>query len=205
LDFDVIVVGSGFGGSITACRLAQKGHKVLILERGREWDKGSYPRLPSDEWIWNQANPEHHHGWMDLRIFNGMSVIQGAGVGGGSLIYANISCVPPDSVLASGWPAPITKSILAPYYAKVGEMLSVQQVPPNQWTPRMKLMQEAATKLGQAGRFEPLNLAVTFDPKLQYDFNQEPDVGKSTSFINSHGAQQGTCVHLGECDIGCRV
>jgi cholesterol oxidase len=69
----------------------------------------------------------------------------------------------------------------------------------------MKLMQEAATKLNDLNRFETLDLAVSFDPNLQYDFNQEPDISKSTILPNQYGALQGTCVHLGECDIGCRV
>ena len=97
VDFDAIVIGSGFGGAITACRLAQKGQKVLILERGREWDKASYPRAIEDDWIWSHSHPEKYHGWLDLRVFKGMSVALGAGVGGGSLIYANISRVPPVS------------------------------------------------------------------------------------------------------------
>jgi len=205
VDFDAIVIGSGFGGAITACRLSQSGQKVLILERGREWDKDTYPRKPEDDWIWSHSSPEKFHGWLDFRSFKGMSVAQGAGVGGGSLIYANISCVPPDTVLETGWPAEITPDVLRPYYATVGAMLDVQEVPQNQWTPRMKLMQEGAAKLGDAARFEALPLAVTFDPNLNYSFDQEPDPAKSTQFTNRFDKQQGTCVHLGECDIGCRV
>ena len=207
MDFDVIVIGSGFGGAITGCRLAQKGQKVLILERGKEWDKGSYPRAPEDEWIWSQVSPEHHHGWMDLRIFKGMSVIQGAGVGGGSLIYANISRVPPEIVFETGWPTEITLKSMAKYYAAVGEMLSVQPIPRTQLTPRVQLMQDAANKLGDGDRFQQLDLAVTFntDPNFKIDFSQEPDTKNSIQFVNAHGAQQGTCAHLGECDIGCRV
>jgi cholesterol oxidase len=207
MDFDVIVIGSGFGGAITSCRLAQKGQKVLILERGKEWDKGSYPRSPEDEWIWSHANPEHHHGWMDLRIFKGMSVIQGAGVGGGSLIYANISRVPPEVVFQKGWPPEITLQKLSKYYDAVGQMLCVQPIPQNQLNPRIKLMQDAANKIGDGNRFEQIDLAVSFesDPNFKIDFSQEPDTKNSRSFINSHGALQGTCAHLGECDIGCRV
>jgi cholesterol oxidase len=205
VDFDAIVIGSGFGGAITACRLAEKGQKVLILERGREWDKASYPRAIEDDWIWSHSHPEKYHGWLDLRVFKGMSVALGAGVGGGSLIYANISRVPPPTIFANGWPAEIKFSELAPYYATVGKMLNVQKVPANQWNPRMKLMQEAATKLNDLNRFETLDLAVTFDKDLQYDFDQEPDISKSTMVPNEFGVLQGKCVHLGECDIGCRV
>jgi cholesterol oxidase len=205
MDYDVIVVGSGFGGAVTACRLAQAGMKVLILERGREWTKDSYPREIEDDWIWSHSEPEKYHGWLDLRVFKGMSVAQGAGVGGGSLIYANISRVPPESTFSRGWPAEITFADLAPFYAEVGRMLNVQKVPTNQTTPRMELMKEAATNIGDANRFEPLDLAVTFDPGLQYDFSQEPDISKTKILPNGFGALQGNCVHLGECDIGCRV
>src|SRR5882672_597540 len=88
--FDVIIVGSGFGGAVTACRMAETGMKVLVLERGRRWDSTTYPRLPGDPWIWDQDNPGKKNGWLDFRLHRGACVAQGAGVGGGSLIYANV-------------------------------------------------------------------------------------------------------------------
>src|SRR5712692_4934567 len=90
-DFDAIVVGSGFGGAITACRLAEAGYQVLLLERGRRWDVHTYPREPNDPWLWDASAPQLRNGWFDVRVFRHMTVIQGAGVGGGSLVYANIS------------------------------------------------------------------------------------------------------------------
>jgi len=114
MSYDVIVIGSGFGGAVTACRLAQAGMKVLILERGRRWEPKAgpgvtaYPETLEDPWIWDQENPELFNGWTDLRMFKGMSVVAGAGVGGGSLIYANVSIVPPDSVFKAPWPPEIT-------------------------------------------------------------------------------------------------
>ena len=77
--FDAVVVGSGFGGSITACRLAEKGMKVLVLERGRRWTPGEYPRKPGDAWTYDVRRPERHNGWLDLRFFKRMIVAQGAG------------------------------------------------------------------------------------------------------------------------------
>src|SRR6185503_21062224 len=88
--FDAIVVGSGFGGAVTACRLAERGRRVLVLERGRWWDPSEYPRAPEDDWVWDQKRPERYNGWLDLRLFPKMGVAQGAGVGGGSLIFANV-------------------------------------------------------------------------------------------------------------------
>ena len=102
MDFDAVVIGSGFGGAITACRMAEAGYKVLVLERGRRWDKTNYPRGAGDMWRWNQDAPEKEHGWVDFRVFNHMSVVQGAAVGGGSLIYANISCEAPESAFRGG-------------------------------------------------------------------------------------------------------
>ncbi|MCI0465254.1 MAG: NAD(P)-binding protein, partial [Gemmataceae bacterium] len=95
MDFDVIVIGSGFGGAITGCRLAEAGCRVLILERGRRWDPDRYPRNLEDPWVWSHERPERENGWIDLRFFRHMAVAQGAGVGGGSLIYANVSAEPP--------------------------------------------------------------------------------------------------------------
>ncbi len=205
MDFDVIVIGSGFGGAVTSCRLAEKGKKVLVLERGKKWDRTTYPRELEDEWIWSHVDPEQYHGWTDLRRFKGMAVIAGAGVGGGSLIYANVSAVPPESVFESGWPPEITFGVLQSYYATVADVLDIHEVPQNQWSPRVQLMKEAADKLGQSQRFRPAKLAVSFDSNLVYDFDTEPNLKNSKRFTNKHGVEQGTCAHLGECDIGCRA
>jgi cholesterol oxidase len=203
VDFDVIIIGSGFGGAITACRLAEANYKVLVLERGRRWDKTSYPRQPNDMWTWNHDKPEKEHGWLDLRVFPHMAVAQGAGVGGGSLIYANISCEAPSSAFTNGWPPEVTYAELKPYYDKVAKFMNVQKVPANQWTNRMKLMQEAATKIGKGDRFKQLELAVSFDPEWTYSQSDPFNVVNSKRFVNDQGVEQGTCVHLGNCDIGC--
>lgn len=205
MNFDVIVIGSGFGGAITACRLAEANYTVLILERGRRWDKKTYPRKEGDPWIWNHQCPERENGWLDLRVFPNMSVAQGAAVGGGSLIYANISCEAPPHIFESGWPKEVTYTELKPHYDAVAKFMNVQKVPDNQWTERMKLMKEAATKIGKADRFKPLELAVSFDPKWNYEQDDAFNPAKSRRFTNAQGVEQGTCVHLGNCDIGCDV
>jgi len=205
MDFDAIVIGSGFGGSITACRLAQHGRRVLVLERGRRWDPSNYPRRPEDEWIFSHRHPETFHGWADLRRFKGMAVLCGAAVGGGSLIYANVSAIPPQSAFESGWPSEITFEGMQPYYATVADVMDVQQVPPRQLSPRALLMQEAAQTLGQGQRFGRPTVAVSFDESRVFDYSVLPDPKNSTPFVNKHGARQGTCAQLGECDIGCRA
>jgi len=202
--FDVIVIGSGFGGAITSCRLQEKGYKVLVLERGRRWDKTNFPRAPEDPWIWDSDKPEHGNGWLELRTFPHMSVAVGAAVGGGSLIYANISREAPRWRFEKGWPAEITYDELKPHYDTVKAFMNVREVPDNQWTPRMRLMKEGAEKVGLGDKFRKLELAVNFDEAWTYD-KLGQGAAASVSKPNMHGAEQGTCVHLGNCDIGCDV
>src|ERR1700704_513364 len=106
--FDVIVIGSGFGGAITARRLAEKGMSVLILERGRRWEPTNYPRKVGDPWIFSNTAPERHNGWLDMRFFKHMTVAQAAGVGGGSLTYSSVALEANPDVFTRGWPAEIT-------------------------------------------------------------------------------------------------
>jgi cholesterol oxidase len=204
-DFDVIVIGSGFGGAITSARLAEAGYKVLILERGRRWAVEDFPRKPTDPWVWDAKHPERRHGWFDFRIFPNMSVVQGAGVGGGSLVYANISVTAKPDTFDAGWPAEVTFAALEPCYDRVAATMAVAPVPQAQWPNRTKLLKEAAEKVGFGGRFRPLDLAVTFDPAWTYQQPNPHDPAKSKTVTNAQGQTQGTCVHLGDCDIGCPV
>ena len=114
MPYDVIVIGSGFGGAITACRLAEKGAKVLILERGRRWETKDYPRDLDDAWLYDPQEPHKQNGWVDFRYFGDMSVAMGAGVGGGSLIYANVSIEAKPWLFKKGWPQEITYKELKP-------------------------------------------------------------------------------------------
>lgn len=205
MDYDAIVIGSGFGGAITSCRLAEKGYRVLILERGRRWDKTNYPRRPEDAWTWSHDHPERENGWLEFRAFEHMAVAQGSAVGGGSLIYANISCEPRPDIFQKGWPAEITYAELKPHYDRVAKFMNVQKVPVGQWPARTKLMQEAANAIGKGDRFQQLELAVSFDPNWTYNQPDPHNPNKSKRFVNEQNVEQGYCIHLGNCDIGCDV
>jgi cholesterol oxidase len=205
LDHDVIVIGSGFGGAVSACRLTEAGMKVLVLERGRRWTPETYPREPGDAWLWDEDQPEHFNGWADLRTFSDMWVVAGAGVGGGSLIYANVSVEAKPEIFASKWPKGIDHPTLKPYYDRVGHMLGLQWLPDNQLTARYRLMQEGAEKCGWGDRFHKVPLAVSFDAGFDPERAPARDDSHSKPFINIHGVPQGTCVHCGNCDIGCQV
>lgn len=204
-EYDVAIIGSGFGGSVSACRLAGAGRKVLVLERGREWMPDTYPREPHDAWLWEHDEPEKQNGWIDFRFFGDMTVVQGAGVGGGSLIYANIFVEPQAWVFDRGWPPGITYDRLKPYFDAAGEMLDVHELPDNQLTERFKLMRDAAGALGHGDRFRKLPLAVSFNDQWHYGLEDPFDQKWSKTWRNPHGQEQGTCIHCGNCDIGCRV
>ncbi len=203
--YDVIVVGSGFGGSVVACRLAEAGARVLVLERGRRWTPEQYPRRPGDAWLYHAARPEQHNGWLDLRFFRRMAVAQGAGVGGGSLCYSSVLMRADAERFREGWAPEITLEELAPYYEKVGQMLGVRPIPAGQHTQRAKLLRHAAEKTGAAARYQDVPLALTFDPEWNYDLPEPLDPKHSKPVVNAQGQRQGTCVHLGNCDIGCDV
>ena len=145
--FDAIVIGSGFGGAITACRLAERGMQVLVLERGRRWAPGEYPRKAGDPWLFSEGQPARQNGWLDLRFFKNMTVAQAV------------------------WPPEITSGELRPWYDKVHEMMRLQTVPDGQLTQRFKLVREAAERLGHRDRFSKTPLAVSFSPDWNYQLS----------------------------------
>ena len=210
-DFDAVVVGSGFGGAVTACRLAEAGYRLVVLERGRRWNPpgwpgpNPFPRRPNDPWLWDHGHPERENGWLDLRTFPHMAVAAGCGVGGGSLVYANVSIDAKESTFRTGWPPEITFAALQPHYQRVKHMLRSRTLPAGQWTERTRLVKLAAERRGLADKFETLDLAVTFDEDWSYGRPDPHGEHHSKRFTNDHGRTQGTCVHLGNCDIGCDV
>ncbi len=204
-DFDAIVVGSGFGGAVTAARLAEGGWKVLVLERGRRWLPDMMPRGPGDDWIFDADEPHKQNGWLDLRWFGDMSVAMGAGVGGGSLIYGNVSIIPPRATFDQHWPQAITYDELLPHYETVGKILNVQEMPLDQVPKRFEAMKKGAAAIGVAEKFRRVPLAVAFDPHWSRNDPEPYADDKSHTFINAQGREQGTCNHCGFCCSGCHL
>ena len=185
--YDAVVVGSGFGGGITACRMAEAGARVCVLERGRRFGAGDYPDRPSQApfAFWHPVlNPG---GMFDLRLMKDLSVLTAAGVGGGSLVYANVQLRAPAEVFDDPhWPAAIDRPALDPYYDRTEDALQPRPTPVEPDLPKVR----AFAAMGQqAGReAERLPLAVHFGAARRHPFSGVP--------------QQG-CENLGRCDIGC--
>ncbi|MET0973677.1 MAG: GMC family oxidoreductase [Thermoleophilaceae bacterium] len=206
--FDVVVVGSGFGGAVPAYRLAEKGRCVLVLERGQPYPPGSFPRTPRQmrEAFWDPRTGKHglYEYW---RFKGGLDVMCASGLGGGSLIYANVMLRKDPATfvqedLADGgresWP--ISREELEPHYERVLDMQQPQVYPatePYASTPKTQAFEEAARAIGLEASHPPL--AVLFAPAE----GEVPVPGAPVAPGDLHGRPRTTCRLCGECDVGC--
>jgi cholesterol oxidase len=186
--YDVVVVGSGFGGGIAACRLAEAGQRVCVLERGKRWRAGDFTteldRAP--ELLWHKSlNPS---GLFDVRFMRDISVITAAGVGGGSLVYANVQLRTPADVFDHGWPAAIDRAELDPWYTRTEEALQPVPTPADLDLPKVRAFAAAGARAGKQA--EPLPIAVHFGEPREHPFS---------------GVRQEGCQNLGVCNAGCPV
>lgn len=212
--YEAVVVGSGFGGAINACRLAKRWPgKVLVLERGRRYPMGSFPRTPHDmsRNFWNVrggdsssrlgSGANETRGLFDLRSFKHLDVVICAGLGGGSLIYANVFLEPPDEAFDGRWPATCKKTNLAPYYDVAREVLGARPIPvndePRRKVVRTELFQKVAGELGRESRLADINVF------FGNDFDNPLPIGHQDT--NRYGALQTSCVYCAECDLGCNT
>jgi cholesterol oxidase len=207
--YDAIVVGSGFGGSVTAYRLAEAGKRVLVLERGRPYPPGSFTRSPyrARESFWDPARglTGMYHYWS----FRGIDSLVSAGLGGGSLIYANVfirkdeTWFVKEDVNDGGYEYwPVTRADLDPHYDNVEKIIPLQRFPlehePYASTPKTLAFKEAAEANGLEW----------FLPKLAITFANEgrppvPGEAIHEELENLHGRTRTTCQMCGECDVGC--
>jgi cholesterol oxidase len=187
--YDVVVVGSGFGGGVTACRMAEQGLKVCVLERGRRFAPADFPNRPDEapRAFWHPLlNPG---GMLDLRLMRDLAVITAAGVGGGSLVYANVQLRAPATVFEeAAWPESITRAELDPYYDRTEEALDPHETPADPPLEKIRAFDAMAERAGRTATRLPL--AVHFGEDRLHPF--------------SGVAQQG-CKNKGLCDIGCPV
>jgi len=197
--FDVVVVGSGFGGAVTACRVAEAGRKVLVLERGKLYQPGEFPRSPL-EMSTNFWDPsEGLFGLFQIWSFRHLDAVVSSGVGGGSLVYANVMLRMPQmwfDASAQDWP--LEYSDIEEHYGTVEKMMGAEPFPPNMHrrVPKAAVFEDVARKAGMSP--QPAPLAVTFAEN-----GQHPGDPFAAPEDNLHRFQRRTCRLCGECDLGC--
>jgi cholesterol oxidase len=187
--YDVVVIGSGFGGAINACRLAQAGRSVCILERGKRWGKKDFPRTTGQvaRSFWNYKDL----GLLDYRAFENIDVIQASGVGGGSLVYFNVHIRTPKEIFENPrWPKGVKRDFLNPFYDKARDMLEARPLTPPadlDMPARTEAFMAAAQNAGR--KPELMEICVYTGPEK----------------VNRQGIVQDGCVYCGNCMLGCHV
>ena len=228
--FDAVIIGSGFGGSVMAYRLAEAGLRVCLLERGKAYPPTSFPRAPYDlgKNFWDPSSGLF--GLFDIWSFKKSGALVSSGLGGGSLIYANIHLRKDPKWFTEDRPGggyepwPISYQELEPHYERVEKMMNVQKYPlkhsPYNQTLKTIAMQEAAQNLRLDGhsthQWMPLNLAVSFKTKNVCNPDEDDPANPPVTgaqiyeqYPNYHSVTmnrelpRSTCRLCGECDIGC--
>lgn len=183
--WDAIVIGSGFGGSISALRIAQAGKSVLVLERGKRYRPGDFPRDPTnaDALFFRPQKRASARGLYEMRSFSGIAAVVASGVGGGSLVYANIH-VRPDPIIFDDvrWPRAYNRQSLDPYYDRVASMFEVAPIPSSISLRKRDVFRDAAKSLNRE----------VFDPD------------EAVAFANSPGPGRSACKLCAECEFGCQ-
>jgi cholesterol oxidase len=195
-DYDWIIVGSGFGGSVAALRLAEKGYRVAVLERGRRFADDGFAKTTWDlrNWLWAPALGLR--GIFRLTPFRDVFIASGAGVGGGSLVYANTLYRAAPAFFENPQWAGLAEwdSELAPHYDTAERMLGVQRVPFD--SDGQRLLREVGTGLGVAETFTRTPCGVFFG---------EPEVEVPDPYFGGEGPARTGCTRCGACMVGCRV
>jgi cholesterol oxidase len=197
--YDVLVVGSGFGGSVAALRLTEKGYRVGVLEAGARFEDKDFSSGTRDitRYLWAPALG--CYGIQRIDAVRDTLIVAGAGVGGGSLVYANTLYEPLEPFYRDPAWAHITdwKSELAPYYDQAKRMLGVTTYPYR--TPSDDVMEKVATEIGVADTFHPTPVGVFFGRPGQPRGEEVPD-----PYFGGVGPARRTCLNCGECMSGCR-
>lgn len=197
-DYDVIVIGSGFGGSVSALRLTEKGYKVAVLEAGARFEDKDFAKTSwrLRKFLWFPALG--CYGIQRINRLKDVLILSGAGVGGGSLVYANTLYEPLDPFYKDPAWGHITdwKSELAPYYDQAKRMLGVTEYP--FWTPADEVMKNTAKEMGVEGTFHRTPVGVVFGK------NDQGGESVGDPYFGGVGPERKSCLNCGECMTGCR-
>ncbi len=193
--FDHVIIGSGFGGSVSAMRLTEKGYRVLVLERGKRFREQDFAKTTWDVFRYLWLPPARCFGILQISFFKDVFVLHGAGVGGGSLGYANVLMEPSDAMFAApAWKELADwKRVLRPHYDTARRMLGVAPNP-RQW-PADAVLKDIACELGQQATFQPTDVGTFFG---------EPGKEVPDPFFGGEGPNRVGCTHCGGCMVGCR-
>ena len=199
-DYDVLVIGSGFGGSVTALRLTEKGYRVGVLEAGRRFSDAEFANTSWDlrKFLW--APQLGCYGIQRIHLLRNAMILAGAGVGGGSLNYANTLYVPPEPFFNDRQWSHITdwRAELMPHYDQAKRMLGVVINPT--FTDADRIMKEVADDMGVGDTFVPTPVGVFFGP----DGSKAPGRRVPDPYFGGAGPDRTGCIECGECMTGCR-
>jgi len=195
-DYDVVIIGSGFGGSVSALRLTEKGYRVAVLEAGRRFSDVEFARTSWRLRRYLYAPAFGCYGILRLSLLSDVLVMSGAGVGGGSLGYANTLYEPPDAFYADPQWAGITdwKTELAPFYNRANRMLGVTTNPVE--TPADHALRAVADDLGVGHTYRRTPVGVFFGDR--------PGGPAPDPFFGGAGPERRGCTLCGSCMTGCR-
>jgi cholesterol oxidase len=195
LDYDYIIIGSGFGGSVSALRLSEKGYKVLVVEKGKWFQATDFPKTNWNfkKWLWLPGL--RFFGIMKLSIFKHVAILSGTGVGGGSLVYANTLPIPKTTFFTTGSWAELNdwETDLHPFYQTALHMLGATKNPT--LFDGDRALQTLSENLGIPSNFEPTDVAVYFG---------EPNVKNQDPYFEGEGPERVGCNFCGACMTGCR-
>ena len=193
--YDFVIIGSGFGGSVSALRLSEKGYKVLVIEKGKWFRSEDFPEtnLNLRKWLWLPSL--RFFGIFKLTFLRHVGILSGVGVGGGSLVYANTLPTPKSNFFNSGsWQKLANwQEELAPFYKTAREMLGVATNPSPGKSD--EAMAELAAQINRAEHFEPTDVAIYFG---------EPNKTVADPYFNGAGPERSGCTFCGACMTGCR-
>jgi cholesterol oxidase len=194
-DYDVVIIGSGFGGSVAALRAAEKGYRVGVMESGRRWKDEDIPRTQWDlpHFLWMPA--AELYGIQRIEYLDDVLILSGAGVGGGSHVYANTLYVPPRQFFDAPEWAGITDwaDELAPCLDQASRMLGVVRYP-YMPTDVDRVLQQVASEMGRGETFNKAPVGVYFG---------SPGVEADDPYFGGVGPRRTGCISCGNCNIGC--
>jgi cholesterol oxidase len=193
--YDYVIIGSGFGGSVSAMRLTEKGYSVLVLEKGKRFKDRDFAKTNWQYWKYLWMPAIRAHGILQISILKGVMVLHGAGVGGGSLGYANVLEIPTDETFATpAWNQNIKwGDVLRPHYETAKRMLGVARNP-KLWKADL-LLKEMAEERGMGHTFRATDVGSYFG---------EAGATVPDPYFGGEGPDRAGCQHCGGCMVGCR-